>query len=134
MASLVDVGDGLFTKISDTGGVPIEATPGLWNGIHPSEDKLSKEQQMLDKHKAKGYTGKIPSTSIGALPGHIKAVQQVPIGSSDTRLKGITLSAEANSQLEFSGQSIPKYDPGTSLPKAYQLPWHDNFKPPNGPT
>ena len=43
------------------------------------------------------------------------------------------MSAEANSQLEVSGQSIPKYDPGTSLPKAYRRPRHDNFKPPNGP-
>ena len=83
MASLGDVGDGLFTKTSDTGGVPIEATHGLWDGIHPSEDELSKGQQMLDKHKAKGYTGKIPSTSTGALPGYTKVVQQVPIGSSD---------------------------------------------------
>ena len=132
MASLGDVGDGLFTKRSDTGGVPIEATHGLWDVIHPSEDELFGRQQMFEKQERRD-TGKTSSTSTDAPPTYMEAVQQLPIGfyfPSDT---GITLSPEVNSQSKFSGHSIPMYDPGTPLPKAYRRPWHDNFKPPNGP-
>ena len=40
MASLGGKGPGLFTRKTDTGEVPIEATHGLWDVIHPSEDEL----------------------------------------------------------------------------------------------
>ena len=132
MASLGDVGDGLFTKKSDTDGVPIEATHGLWDVIHPSEDELSERQQTFDKQEKRDIV-KTSSTSTDAPPTYMEAIQQLPFGfyfPSDT---GITLSPEVNSQFKFSGQSIPMYDPGTALPKAYRRPWHDNFKPPNGP-
>ena len=132
MASLGGVGDGLFTKKSDTDGVSIEATHGLWDVVHPSEDELSERQQTFEEQDKRDIV-KTLSTSTDAPPTYMEAVQQLPIGfyfSSDTE---ITLSPEVNSQFKLSGRSIPMYDPATSPPKAYRRPWHDNFKPPNGP-
>ena len=51
MASLGSKGPGLFTKRTDTGEVPIEATRGLWDVIHPSEDELVYQRQMFDKQQ-----------------------------------------------------------------------------------
>ena len=134
MASLGDTGDGLFTKKSETDGVPIEATQGLWDVIHPSEDELFERQQIYEKHEIKEKVkDNTSSNSAGAPPTYTEAVQQLVVGfyfPSDT---GIILSPEVNSQIKFPGQTISKYDPSTSLPKAYRRPWHDNFKPPNGP-
>ena len=53
MASLGGKGPGLFTRKTDTGEVPIEATHGLWNVIHPSEDELVYRQQMFDNQVKK---------------------------------------------------------------------------------
>ena len=131
MASFGDMGEGLFSKKTETDGVPIEATHGLWDVIHPSEDELFERQQMFEKHEKK-KVGEISSPK-DAPPTYMEAVQQLPIGfyfPSDT---GITLSPEVNAQFMFSGQSIPMYDPSAPLPKAYRRAWHDNFKPPNGP-
>ena len=132
MASLGDVGDGLFSKKTETDGVPIEATHGLWDVIHPSEDELFERQQVFEKHEKK-EADKTSSSPKVAPPTYIEAIQQLPIGfyfPSDT---GVSLSPEVNAQFMFSGQSIPVYDPSAPLPKAYRRPWHDNFKPPNGP-
>ena len=134
MASLGDTGDGLFTKKSETDGIPIEATQGLWDVIHPSEDELFERQQIYENHKKKEVvTDGNSSRPADAPPTYVETVQQLPIGfyfPSDT---GISLSSEVNSQLKFSGQSIPMYDPSAALPKAYRRPWNDNFKPPKGP-
>ena len=132
MASLGDVGDGLFSKKTETDGVPIEATHGLWDVIHPSEDELFERQQIFEKHEKKD-ADETPSSPKAPPPTYMEAVKQLPIGfyfPSDT---GITLSPELNAQFMFSGQSIPVYDPSAPLPKAYRRPWHDNFRPPNGP-
>ena len=132
MASLGDIGDGLFSKKTETDGVPIEAAHGLWDVIHPSEDELFERQQIFEKHEKKDVAENSSSPKV-APPTYMEAVQQLPIGfyfPSDT---GITLSPEVNAQFMFSGQPIPKYDPSAPLPKAYRRAWHDNFKPPNGP-
>ena len=135
MASMGDTGDGLFTKKTETDGVPIEATQGLWDVIHLSEDELQlfECQQIYENHELQEKAKDETSSNVRALPTYIEAVQQLPIGfyfPSDT---GIIISSEVNSEVKFIGQALPKYDPSISLPKAYRRPWHDNFRPPNGP-
>jgi len=132
MASLGDVGDGLFTKKTETDGVPIEATQGLWDVIHPSEDELFERQQMFEKHE-KVSAGETSPRPTDAPLAYMETVQQLPIGFYFPSDSGITLAPEVNSQFTFAGQSVPLYDPNTPLPKAYRRQWHDNFKPPNGP-
>ena len=138
MASLGDTGDGLFTQKTETDGVPIEATQGLWDVIHLSEDELQmfECQQIYEKHEIKEKVKEetsLNSADVRVLPTYTEAVQQLPIGfyfPSDT---GIILSSEVNSEVKFLGQTMSKYDPSSSLPKAYRRPQHDNFRPPNGP-
>ena len=51
MASLGSTGGGLFTKNMGE-EVPVEATHGKWDVIHPSEDELVTRQMQFDQHEA----------------------------------------------------------------------------------
>ena len=81
MASLGDTGDGLFTKKSETDGVPIEATQGLWDVIHPSEDELFERQNIYENHKIEENVKEETSPRLAdAPPTYSETVDQLAIG------------------------------------------------------
>ena len=132
MASLGGTGTGLFTKQTDSGDIPIEATHGLWDVLHPSEDELYQQQQVYDTQG-----GKVGDTTftrpVDAPPTYADTIQQLPYGFYFPKDTGVNLPANVQAQLAFPGSAIPMYDPNAPLPKAFRRPWHDTFKPPHGP-
>ena len=132
MTSLGGTGDGLFTKKSETDDEFIKASQDV---IHPTEGKLSDQQDVDEKHDKNIQFADSSYSQLASVPSaYTEAIQQLAIEfyySADT---GITLFPELNSSLvNFPGQSVPMYDPSTNICKAYRRPRHDNFKPPNGP-
>ena len=132
MASLGGTGTGLFTKQTDLGEIPIEATHGLWDVLHPSEDELYQQQQVYDTQG--GTVGDTTFTRpVDAPPTYADTTQQLPYGFYFPKDTGVNLPANVQTQLAFPGSAIPMYDPNAPLPKAFRRPWHDTFKPPHGP-
>ena len=134
MASLGGSGIGLFTPKTDSGDVqvPIEATHGKWDVIHPSEDELYQRQKMFEQHET-GQPAGDSSRPDDAPPSYAETVQQLPMGFYFPQDTGVNLPPEVCAQLAFPGQTVPMYDPNAPLPKAFRRPWHDTFRPPNGP-
>ena len=133
MASLGSKGPGLFTRKTGTGEVPIEATHGLWDVIHPSEDELVQRQQMFDNQAKKQVGQEFISRPPDAPPTYAETVQQLPVGFYFPEDTGVTLSAEVRAELAFPGVAVPMYDPSAPPPKSLRRPWHDSFRPPHGP-
>ena len=133
MASLGCEVDGLFSKVSE-GSLPVEATHGLWDVLHPSEDELYHRQQMFDSH-AKGQHSPNESTNYptDAPPSYATTLQQLPVGFYFPQDTGIQLSPEISLQLAFPGSAMPLYDPNAPMPKVFRRPCHDTFRPPRGP-
>ena len=127
MASLGGTGQGLFTRKTDGGEVPIEVQHGLWDVIHPSEDELVLRENTFETHG--NIEGKemviFPSDTP---PAYHETMQQLPVEfyfPSDT---GVELPPDIVACLAFPGTAIPAFDP-----KSYRRPWHDTFLPPHGP-
>lgn len=121
MTSLGGTGDGLFTKKSETDDEFIKASQDV---IHPTEGKLSDQQDVDEKHDKNIQFADSSYSHLASVPStYTEAVQQLAIEfyySADT---GITLSPELNSSLvNFPGQSVPMYDPSTNICKAYRRP------------
>ena len=127
MASLGSTGGGLFTKKMWEEEVPVEATHGKWDVIHPSEDELRVRQMRFDQHRV-GVTRPADAT-----PTYIETLQQLPTGFYFPKDTGISLPTEVIKEFTFPGQSIPLYSSAAPLPKAYRRAWHDTFRPPHGP-
>lgn len=134
MASLGGAGVGLFTQKTDSGDahVPVEATHGKWDVIHPSEDELYQRQKMFEQHE-KHLPEDNSSRPADAPPSYAETVQQLPVGFYFPQDTGVNLPPDVCAQLAFPGQAVPMYDPNAPLPKAFRRPWHDTFRPPNGP-
>ena len=126
MASFACEIDGLFSKKSNS-PIHVEATHGLWDVYHPSEDELHFRQKMFDYH-SNGETNFTPSP-----PSYESIFQQLPIGFYFPEDTGVTLSADARVELAYPGAAMSPYDSQTPLPKAFRRSWHDTFKPPRGP-
>ena len=129
MASFGHTGETIFSKQTDASEIPVEATHGLWDVIHPSEDELVQRQKDYDKGPREERAMTISRTT-DAPPSYTETMQQLPLG--------FYFPAELNlpvekSQVSYPGQAIPMFDPNATLPKVYRRPWHDNFKPPHGP-
>ncbi|CAI8029412.1 hypothetical protein GBAR_LOCUS16711 [Geodia barretti] len=133
MASLGTRGDGFFTKQDGGGEVPVEATHGKWDVIHPSEDELVQRQQQFDQHEKEGAQVPKQSQSSDAPPTYSDTIQQLPIGFYFPKDSGISLPSELTTKIVFPGKDVPVYSPTASLPKAYRRTWHDAFRPPHGP-
>ena len=133
MASLGCEVEGLFSKMTD-GAIPVEATHGLWDVLHPSEDELYQRQQMFDAHTGKQQG---PSESVDhpsdAPPSYASTVQQLPIGFYFQQDTGIELSADLRAEFAYPGAAMAMYDPNAPPPKVYRRPWHDTYRPPRGP-
>lgn len=132
MASLGTTGGGLFTMKMGEGEVPVEATHGKWDVIHPSEDELVLRQQQFDNHK-KDSSSVEDARPTDVLPTYADTIQQLPIGFYFPKDSGISLSSELTTKPAFPGQDVPLYNPTVSLPKAFRRAWHDTFRPPHGP-
>ena len=133
MASLGCESDGLFSKETE-GSLPVEATHGLWDVLHPSEDELYQRQQMFDSH-AKASSVPIDMTDSGfdAPPSYAETIEQLPFGFYFNEDTGIQLPADACAEYAYPGSAMPIYDPNAPLPKAFRRLWHDTFRPPRGP-
>ena len=129
MASLGHKGDGLFSKQTEFSEIPVEATHGLWDVIHPSEDELMLRQKDYDLGSREERSETISRTA-DAPPTYTETMQQLPIGFYFPDDLNITVEKP---QFVYPGQAIPKFDPSAALPKAYRRPWHDTFRPPHGP-
>ena len=132
MASLGAQSSGLFTKKTAGGEVPVEATHGLWDVIHPSEDELIQRQNVFDTH-AKQVEQQEVSRPADAPPTYAETVLQLPVGFYFPEGAGIDLPPEVCASLAFPGTAMSQYDPQATIPKAYRRPWHDTFRPPHGP-
>ena len=135
MASLASEAEGLFSKKSDS-EVVVEATHGLWDVYHPSEDELYFRQKMFDaqsKPNSAVTEGTDAGAPTGAPPSYEVTVHQLPIGFYFQEDTGVKLPADARAELAHPGAAMSMYDPNAPLPKAYRRPWHDTFKPPRGP-
>ena len=133
MASLGTTGDGFFTKQMGGGEVPVEATQGKWDVIHPSEDELVLRQQQFEKHEKDASQTQGSTQSSDAPPSYSETIQQLPIGFYFPQESGISLPSDLITKVLFPGQNIPVYNATASLPKAYRRAWHDTFRPPYGP-
>ena len=132
MASLGVGGKGLFTKRTEGNQVPVEATHGLWDVIHPSEDELSQRQQVFDDHKKADESDKTAQHT-DAPPTYEDTMHQLPLGfyfpeGADTN-QGVGTSQPPG----YPGSTVPQYDPSATLPKANRRAFHDTFNPPHGP-
>jgi len=116
MASLGCGSEGLFSTKSDS-DIPVEATHGHWDVIHPSEDELCYRQQMFDTHTK---TQQVPTANGNdAPPSYAVAVQQLPIGFYFPRDTGIELSADVRAELAFPGTAMSMYDPMLHFQKLF---------------
>ena len=131
MASLGCEVDGLFSKVSE-GSLPVEATHGLWEVLHPSDDELYHRQIMFDSH-AQHSPIEINNYPTDAPPNYVATLQQLPVGFYFPQDTGIQLSPEISLQLAFPGSAMPLYDPNAPMPKVFRRPCHDTFRPPRGP-
>ena len=96
--------------------------------IHPSEDELYLREKAYQKGPEK--TEQEVTRPANAPPTYDATMQQLPLGFYfPDELK---LSVE-RADFAYPGQAIPIYDPNAPLPKAFRRPWHDTFRPPNGP-
>ena len=133
MASLGAVGPGMFTKKDEDNRVPIGATHGLWDVIHPSEDEVYQSQQMFQDQGEKNVgEGTVPRP-IDAPPSYSQTMQQLPMGFYFPADTGVNVPADVQAEMAFPGTAIPMYDPNASLPEVFRRPWHDVFRPPRGP-
>ena len=134
MASLGCEVDGLFTKRSGDSLISVEATHGLWDVYHPSEDELYQRQQMFDSHtKSQPAASGGEGQSMDAPPTYTATVQKLPLGFYFPQDTGVELSPDVHAELAFSGSAMAMYDPNAPLPKAFRRPWHDTYRPPRGP-
>ena len=129
MASLGHKGKGLFSKPSESNEIAVEATHGLWDVIHPSEDELATRQKDYEQGPRKERMETI-SRSTDAPPTYTETLEQLPLG--------FYFPDNLNIQVEkvdftYPGQAIPVFDPNATLPKVYRRPWHDSYRPPHGP-
>ena len=130
MVSLGDKGDGLFTnKMEEMDRQPAENAYALNDAVYSTTDQLSERQKIYENHQRR-----ITTFPQGKLPTYMEIVKQLPVEFYFPPDTGITLSPEINSPLKFPGQPVTKYDPSTPIPEVKRRPWHDNFKPPNGPS
>lgn len=137
MACLGTTGGGLFTKKTGEDEIPVEATHGKWDIVHPSEDKLEQRQQQFDKHEKDESqvmdAHPIDAHPTDAPPTYADTIQQLPIGFYFHKDLGISPPSELTTTVTFPGQDMPIYNPAVSLPKAFRRARHDTFRPPNGP-
>ena len=129
MASLGHKSEGLFTKQDQSSEIAVEATHGLWDVIHPSEDELATRQKDYELGPRKERNETI-SRSADAPPTYMETMEQLPIGfyfPSELKV------AFDKPEFSYPGQAIPMFDPNATLPKAYRRPWHDSYRPPHGP-
>ena len=131
MASLGRTGEGMFSKQSETSEIPVEATHGLWDVIHPSEDELVQRQQAFDQGIKKTEETEIAVRPVDAPPSYTETMEQLPLGFYFPT--DMNLPVEQAAEMSYPGQAIPMYDPNATLPKAYRRSWHDTFRPPHGP-
>jgi len=133
MACLGSEADGLFSEKHGR-ETPIEATHGLWDICHPSADELYFRQEMFNSQKknevsALGEADIVPS----APPSYDATVNKLPLGFYFPDDTGITLLPNFQSNFTYPGSAMVSYDPNVPLPKAFRRPWHDTFRPPQGP-
>ena len=136
MACLGSEADGLYSE-KCSNEVPVEATHGLWDVFHPSEDELYIRQKMFSCQKRNdeisalggGEADMIPSVP----PSYEVTVNKLPLGFYFPEDTSITPSLNFQSDHTYPGSAMVLYDPSAPLPKAFRRPWHDTFRPPNGP-
>ena len=135
MASLGRTGQGLFTKKTEEGvdAPPVEATHGLWDVIHPSEDELSQRQQVFDKQERMTDSTAQGQTGPDAPPSYASAISHLAIGFYFPQDVEVKPPPEMGAVLSFPGSAVPLYNPSAALPKSYRRPYHDTFRPPYGP-
>ena len=132
MASLGAKGLGMFTKEDEERRqVAIEATHGLFDVIHPSEDEIYQRQQLFQNHKKARDEGEILRPP-DAPPSYAETILQLPIGFYFPA-DGGTDVVMAEVSFVYPGIAVPMYDPNAPLPKSYRRSWHDTFRPPHGP-
>ncbi len=134
MASLGCEIDGLFSESANI-AIAVEATHGLWDVVHPSEDELYQRQQIFDAHSKKELSSSNETSDrpIDAPPSYTATVQQLPVGFYFPQDTGVELSADIRAEFAFPGIAMSLYDPNAPPPKAFRRPWHDTFRPPRGP-
>ena len=135
MASLGNTGQGLFTKKSDeTVDAPrVEATHGLWDVIHPSEDELFQRQEMFDRQERMAHVAVPGQTGNDASPSYADTLSRLAIGFYFPPDMKMRPPPKMGVSLSFPGSRVPLYNSSTPLPKAYRRPYHDTFRPPYGP-
>ncbi len=132
MASLGAKGPGMFTKEDEEQRqVAIEATHGLFDVIHPSEDEIYQRQQLFQNHKKAEVEGDNTPRPVDAPPSYTETIQQLPIGFYFPVDSGIVM--DTTSVVVYPGTAVPMYDPNAPPPKSYRRGWHDTFRPPHGP-
>ena len=129
MASLGHTGETVFSKQVDASEIPVEATHGLWDVIHPSEDELVQRQKEYDEGPTEERTMTISQTT-DAPPSYVETMQQLPLEFYFP--VDLNVSVE-NCQVTYPGQPLPMFNQNAIFSQAYRRPWHDNFKPPHGP-
>ena len=134
MASLGHTGEGLFSKQAGANEIPVEATHGLWDVIHPSEDELVQRQDVFNEgnKKKEEAENEVITRPVDAPPNYTQTMEQLPLGFYFP-----TDGDSANdTPVVYPGQAIPIYDPSiptSSLARPTRRPWHDTFRPPHGP-
>ena len=133
MTSLGGKGEGLYTKKTDKGDAPVEAQHGHWDVLHPSEDELVQRQLIFEEHSKKQEGVESIFRPPDAPLSYAETVQQLPFGFYYPKDMGVKLPIDVKRELAFPGTAMTIYDPAAQLPQAFRRPWHDSFKPPNGP-
>ena len=134
MASFGHTGEGLFSKQAGANEIPVEATHGLWDVIHPSEDELVQRQDAFNEgnKKKEEAENEVITRPVDAPPNYTQTMEQLPLGFYFP-----TDGDSANdTPVVYPGQAIPIYDPSiptSSLARPTRRPWHDTFRPPHGP-
>ena len=135
MASLGNTGQGLFTKKTEESvdAPAVEATHGLWDVVHPSEDELSQRQEVFDRQERTTDGAVHGLTGTDAQPTYVNAISHLAIGFYFPPDVEVRPPPEMGVSLSFPSSRVPLYNPSAALPKAYRRPYHDTFRPPYGP-
>ena len=132
MVALGATGQNFFSPRNETGAaVSVEATHGLWDVIHPSEDELAQRELAFQQTEKKNSSNAVRPPD--APPSYATTIQQLPIGFYFPEDMGIDLPPEVMTTVAHPGAQVGAYDPSAILPKSYRREWHDTFRPPLGP-
>ncbi|XP_019856009.1 PREDICTED: collagen alpha-1(XXVII) chain-like, partial [Amphimedon queenslandica] len=129
MASFGHTGEGLFSKAEGANEIPVEATHGLWDVIHPSEEELVQRQTAFNEGiKEKKDEGEVVPRPVDAPPNYAQTMEQLALGFY------LPNDLQPETPVVYPGQAMPIYDPSVAAASSStRRPSHDTFRPPHGP-